>query len=161
MGKVYRPPGPTAKAIPTPAALGYDARIPGQPPQGRRAMKKTVEVGQHLVVDPRTCHGKLTFKGTRVPVQTILTFLSMGYDIKYILRSWPQLSREAVVEAIQMAAVALNEKFGAKPTQTYEPTHSGRSAGQSPVVAPAAKVDNVPDSPRPAPRRARARRTGS
>ena len=38
-----------------------------------------IEIGEYLVVDPEVCHGQLTFKGTRIPVETVLTFLSMGY----------------------------------------------------------------------------------
>jgi uncharacterized protein (DUF433 family) len=55
---------------------------------------KRSEIGNHLTVDPKVCHGKLTFKGTRVPVSTVLTFLSTGDSIDDILRNWPELSRE-------------------------------------------------------------------
>jgi uncharacterized protein (DUF433 family) len=34
-----------------------------------------VNLGQFLVIDSRVCHGRLTFRGTRVPVQTVLAFL--------------------------------------------------------------------------------------
>src|SRR6266540_6643925 len=37
---------------------------------------KPLEIGHYLVVDPGVCHGKLTFKGTRVPVETILNRLA-------------------------------------------------------------------------------------
>jgi len=49
--------------------------------------KIKVVIGKHLVVDPKACHGKLTFNGTRVPVSTALTFLSMGDSIGDILRN--------------------------------------------------------------------------
>jgi uncharacterized protein (DUF433 family) len=62
---------------------------------------KRLEIGKYLVVDPIVCHGKLTFRGTRVPVSTVLTFLSMGDSIGDILRNWPELSREAVEAAIR------------------------------------------------------------
>jgi len=73
-------------------------------------MQRT-EIGEHLVVDPKVCHGKLTFKGTRVPVSTVLTFLSKGDSIADILRNWPELSRQAVEEAIRWAADLVQEKY--------------------------------------------------
>ena len=39
---------------------------------------KPREIDKHLIVDPRVCHGRLTFKGTRVPVETILYFLPLA-----------------------------------------------------------------------------------
>jgi uncharacterized protein (DUF433 family) len=68
---------------------------------------KPRKVGKFLVVDPRICHGRLTFKGTRVPVETVLTFLAQGETMEQILADWPELKRVAVVEAIQLAKTAL------------------------------------------------------
>jgi uncharacterized protein (DUF433 family) len=104
-------------------------------------------VGKFLVVDPRVCHGKLTFKGTRVPVEAVLTFLAQGETIEEILDSWPQLRRAAVEEAIGLAAAAWPEllrtpverairrlaaalvKPRATPVKvTHEPARPGRSA---------------------------------
>lgn len=70
-----------------------------------------VEVGQYLVIDPRVCHGQLTFKGTRVPVETVLIYLAKGRSLEQILADWPQLKREAVVEALQLATTALVEQY--------------------------------------------------
>lgn len=65
---------------------------------------KALEVGKYLIVDPEVCHGKLTFKGTRLPVQTVLVFLGMkGRSLDYVLKSWPHLKREGVEEAVRLA----------------------------------------------------------
>ena len=66
-----------------------------------------IAVGKYLVIDPRVCHGKLTFKGTRLPVEIVLYCLSEGMTIESILEDWSYLRREAIVEAIQLAAAAL------------------------------------------------------
>ena len=66
-----------------------------------------VKVGEHLVVDPEVCHGQMTFKGTRVPVDTVLAFLAKGYSVDQLLRSWPELRRPAVEEAIRLASESL------------------------------------------------------
>jgi uncharacterized protein (DUF433 family) len=65
---------------------------------------KRSKVGRYLVVEPKVCHGKLTFKGTRVPVETVLHFLAKGKTIEGILADWPELKREAIEEAIELAA---------------------------------------------------------
>jgi uncharacterized protein (DUF433 family) len=67
---------------------------------------KPRKVGKFLVVDPRICHGRLTFKGTRVPVETVLTFLAQGETMEQILADWPELKRVAVVEAIEFFSTA-------------------------------------------------------
>jgi uncharacterized protein (DUF433 family) len=104
-------------------------------------------VGQFLVVDPRVCHGKLTFKGTRVPVEAVLTFLAQGETIDGILESWPEVQRAAVEEAVRLAAAAwpellrepiekairqlaavLAKRQSAAMQATHESTHPGRSA---------------------------------
>jgi uncharacterized protein (DUF433 family) len=68
---------------------------------------KSRKFGKFLVADPRICHGRLTFKGTRVPVETVLTFLAQGDTIEQILTDWPEVKRSAVVEAIELAKTAL------------------------------------------------------
>ncbi len=89
---------------------------------------KYLEIGQFLVVDARVCHGKLTFKGTRVPVETILNRMAKGRTIDSLLESWPELTREAIAEAIRLAKDALLERCAALAGERDEPAHSGRSA---------------------------------
>jgi uncharacterized protein (DUF433 family) len=68
------------------------------------ASREPTYVGEHLVVDPRVCHGKMTFRGTRVPVETILVYLANGHSLEYLHKSWPEVSAEAIGEAVRMAA---------------------------------------------------------
>jgi uncharacterized protein (DUF433 family) len=68
-------------------------------------------VGNHLVVDPRVCHGELTFRGTRVPVATILSYLAKGYSQAYLRKSWPEVSSEAIAEAVSLASEQLVEHY--------------------------------------------------
>jgi uncharacterized protein (DUF433 family) len=84
---------------------------------------RRLEIGKHLVVDSKVCHGKLTFKGTRVPVSTVITFLSMGDSIDDILGNWPELSREAVEEAIRWAADLIQEKYPTRRRKARELAH--------------------------------------
>ena len=74
---------------------------------------RNVEVGNYLVIDPGVCHGQMTFRGTRVPVDTALTFLAKGYSVDQLLRSWPELTRSAVEEAISLASQSLQARDNA------------------------------------------------
>ena len=88
---------------------------------------KARTIGKHLVVDPRVCHGRLTLQGTRVPVQTVLHVLSEGRTVDQVLRGWPELTREAIAEAVQLAADALAHQARARVETVDEPTRSRRS----------------------------------
>jgi uncharacterized protein (DUF433 family) len=68
-----------------------------------------IEIGKHLVIDPNVCSGKLTFRGTRVPVQTVLHCMVTGRTFEEVLTGWPYLKREAIEEAIRLAAAAWPE----------------------------------------------------
>lgn len=70
-----------------------------------------VDVGQHLIIDPEMLHGRLTFRGTRIPVRTVLLYLAKGYSVDQIVLSWPQLTPDAVREAIQLASDALHRQY--------------------------------------------------
>ena len=74
-------------------------------------MRRPKEIGEYLVVDPRVCHGKMTFKGTRVPVETVLTFLAKGDTPEEILAGWPELKWEWVAEAVRVARDTLVKKY--------------------------------------------------
>ncbi len=72
---------------------------------------KHTEIGKYLVIDPGICHGQLTFKGTRVPVDTILALLAKGYSTDQLLKSYPELERMAIEEALQLAIDALQTRY--------------------------------------------------
>jgi len=80
-----------------------------------------LEIGNYLVIDPEICHGQMTFKATRVPVDTVLTFLAKGYTVDQLLRSWPELQRPAIEEAIHLASHSLQERYARPPAAVAEP----------------------------------------
>ena len=75
-------------------------------------MERT-EIGINIVIDPEICHGQMTFRDTRVPVDTILALLAKGYSIEQLLKSYPELSRPAIEEAIHLATQALQVRYQA------------------------------------------------
>ncbi len=65
-------------------------------------------VGRYIVVDPRVCHGKPTFRGTRIMVADVLEQVAEGRDWETIVEGWHHsISEEAIAEALQLARQAL------------------------------------------------------
>jgi uncharacterized protein (DUF433 family) len=75
--------------------------------------RQPIFVGEYLVADPRVCHGKMTFRGTRVPVETILSYLAKGHSLAYLRKSWPEVRAEAIAEAVRLATELLVQHYQA------------------------------------------------
>lgn len=61
-----------------------------------------------IMVDPNVCFGKPCIKGTRMPVASILAYLSGGMSMDDFLKEFNWLSREDVLEAMSFAAVMID-----------------------------------------------------
>jgi uncharacterized protein (DUF433 family) len=74
-------------------------------------MAKKVDVqfvGRYVVTDPKVCHGKPTFLGTRVLVSDVLEQVASGMAWETIIEEWNgSITREAITEAVQLAREAL------------------------------------------------------
>ncbi len=66
---------------------------------------------KYIVVDPKICHGKPVFRGTRVLVADVLEMLAAGMTIKEILEEYPQLTEEMIREALRLAAQILRREW--------------------------------------------------
>ena len=60
-----------------------------------------IEINKHIVVDSAICHGKPTFKGTRIMVWQVLEMLQDGTKIEEILEDFPSLTRGHIKAALQ------------------------------------------------------------
>ncbi len=76
--------------------------------------KQRVELGQYIVADPEICHGKPTFKGTRIMVWQVLDDLADGRSWNFICdQRWDgRIPMAAIAEAIRLAQEALLERYG-------------------------------------------------
>jgi uncharacterized protein (DUF433 family) len=66
----------------------------------RRASKRAavrVELGQYVVADPEICHGKPTFKGTRIMVWQVLDALGRGESADEIVAAWDGKIRKGAI----------------------------------------------------------------
>jgi len=63
-----------------------------------------------ITMDPEKCFGKPCIRGLRMPVTSILAYLSGGMSIEEMLDDWPELEREDIYQALGFAAVLMEEK---------------------------------------------------
>jgi uncharacterized protein (DUF433 family) len=64
-------------------------------------------MGRFIVTDPEICHGKPTFRGTRVLVSDVLEQVASGMAWETIIEEWnDSITKEAIQEAIQLASQA-------------------------------------------------------
>jgi uncharacterized protein (DUF433 family) len=53
----------------------------------------------YITVDPNVCHGQACVKGTRIMASVVLDNLAAGLTPDDILKSYPALTREAILAA--------------------------------------------------------------
>lgn len=59
--------------------------------------------------DPEIMSGALVFVGTRVPVHNLFDYLEAGDSLDRFLDSFPSVSREQAVAALELAKEAVSE----------------------------------------------------
>ena len=64
-----------------------------------------------ITFDPEKCFGKPCVRGLRIPVASILSYLSSGMSVEEILEEWPELEREDIYQALGYAALAMEERI--------------------------------------------------
>ena len=61
-------------------------------------------LGSHIVADPKICHGKPTFVGTRIMVAQVLRQVAKGMTWSAITVEWRgAVSKDAIAEAVELA----------------------------------------------------------
>jgi len=64
-----------------------------------------------ITLDPDKCFGKACIRGLRIPVASVLSYLSSGMSADEILKEWPELEREDIYQALGYAALAMEERI--------------------------------------------------
>jgi len=65
-------------------------------------------LGRYIVADPEICHGKPTFRGTRIMVADVLEQVADGLAWETIIEEWRgSITDEAIAEAVRLARRAL------------------------------------------------------
>ncbi|MEZ4731203.1 MAG: DUF433 domain-containing protein [Caldilineaceae bacterium] len=72
-------------------------------------MKKKI-IGRYIIADPEICHGKPTFRGTRIMVWQVLEQVASGMAWETIEEEWRgKVTKQAIAEAVQLASQAFVE----------------------------------------------------
>ncbi len=67
-------------------------------------------MGRYIVTDSRICHGRPTFRSTRILVSDVLEQIADGMAWETVIQEWHgSISKEAITEALQLATRALLE----------------------------------------------------
>lgn len=73
-------------------------------------MKKKTQakiLGRSIGADPAICHGKPTFRGTRILVSDVLEMVAEGMAWETIIEQWHNsISQEAIAEAVKLSSEA-------------------------------------------------------
>lgn len=73
-------------------------------------MKKNNNVqllGRFIVADPEICHGKPTFRGTRIFVSDVLEMVAEGMAWETIIEQWHgSITKEVIAEAVRLSSEA-------------------------------------------------------
>ncbi len=64
-----------------------------------------------ISINSDICFGKPYITGTRMPVSSVLSYLSSGMALEDLLKEFSQLTREDVLEALAFASVMMNERL--------------------------------------------------
>lgn len=76
-----------------------------------------IQINEQIVADPSICHGKPTFKGTRVMVWQVLDMLTDGQTSDKILEAFPSLTQEHITSALNYASSLVRENYVIVNTQ--------------------------------------------
>lgn len=83
-------------------------------------MQKVV-INKFIVADPQICHGKPTFKGTRIMVWQILDMLKSGMSEKEIFEDFPSINKNHIRSALDYASSLTKEGYAIINTQPSIP----------------------------------------
>src|SRR5207245_11044486 len=102
------------------------ARMKNGSKRPTKAPQQRIDLGRYIVADPEICHGKPTFKGTRIMVFQVLSDVAAGRSWDFICNTrWAgRIPLAAVAEAVQLAQDAWLDEHGRlveQPAPTRRP----------------------------------------
>jgi len=70
----------------------------------KKRKSTALQLGRYIVADPEICHGKPTFRGTRIFVADVLEQVAEGLAWETIIEEWHgSITHEAIAEAVSLA----------------------------------------------------------
>jgi uncharacterized protein (DUF433 family) len=80
-------------------------------------MAASSELTEIVQVSPEVMSGVPVFRGTRVPVQTLLDHLESGDSLDAFLADFPTVSREQAIRFLELAGKAAVAPLSANPSR--------------------------------------------
>ncbi len=84
-----------------------------------KTRNKSKILSRYMIADARVCHGKPTFRGTRIMVWQGLEMVAEGLAWETIIeRCHHRITKEAIAEAVKLSSVAFlkhTDEFVAEP----------------------------------------------
>jgi uncharacterized protein (DUF433 family) len=77
-------------------------------------MPSLTSIDQVVIADPNVMSGQPVFRGTRVPVRTLLDHLEAGDSLEVFLSDFPSVTREQAVQFLELAGEAALAGLGAR-----------------------------------------------
>lgn len=65
-----------------------------------------------ITMNPNKCFGKPCIRDLRMPVASILSYLSSGMTMDDMLKEWPELELEDIYQAFGYASWVMEERAG-------------------------------------------------
>ena len=72
---------------------------------------KRVVINKYIIADPNICHGKPTFRGTRVMVWQVLEMLKAGQNNKQITQAFPSIVDKHIKATLEYASSLTKESY--------------------------------------------------
>ena len=66
-------------------------------------MKHPSDITARIEIDPAVCSGRPVVHGTRIGVETVLSYLSAGDSVEDVITAHPVLTREDVLACLDYA----------------------------------------------------------
>ena len=74
-------------------------------------MQKHHHLFNRITIDPEVCFGKPCIRGMRMPVASILDYLSSGMTTDELLAQFSFLEKEDVNEALAFSSLMMNDQY--------------------------------------------------
>jgi uncharacterized protein (DUF433 family) len=68
------------------------------------------EISRGIIVDSRVMAGKPVIKGTRIPVELVLSKLSANHSMDELLSDYPELTTDQIKDCLRYAAILVQRK---------------------------------------------------
>ena len=65
--------------------------------------RSTVTIDELIIRDDEIMSGTPVFKGTRVPIKNLIDYLEAGDDLDEFLDDFPSVSRDQVIQVLELA----------------------------------------------------------